>query len=215
MKLFEERKQVQLDLIIDPLFQGLEHVCKRYLFALDLKRHLLFVADDDLLENRQQIEDRRADLGVVVVRFDRAAFENGLFDGRTLIKHLSGRLEFLVFKKLIYEFLSRIFKLFFIRRRQRIARQQHSRLDLDQRRRHHDKVSRDRDVETFHQPDVFDVFVSDLCDRDVEDIRLLLLDQIQKQIKRPGKLAELDLQLVARFGNDLGLFFIEVENELF
>jgi hypothetical protein len=130
------------------------------------------------------------------------------------MQHLGGRLELFVLQQPVDQFLSRIFKLLFLGLR-RIARQQHPRLDLDKRRGHHQKVGRDRNVEALHQPDVPQVLVGDLRDRDVEDIRLLLTDQKEQQIERARKFAHLDLQLVTRPGEDLGRLFMKVECKLF
>ncbi len=57
------------------------------------------------------------------------------------------------------------------------------RLPLDQRRRHHEEIRRDVEVEFLHQPDVGEVLVRDPRNRDLRDVELVTLDQVEEQIE--------------------------------
>jgi segregation and condensation protein A len=65
-----------------------------------------------------------------------------------------------------------------------VARQQRSRFDVDQRRRHHQELSGDVEVQLLHQIDVLDVLRGDKRDGNVVDVDLVLLDQMQQQVER-------------------------------
>ena len=110
------------------------------------------------------------------------------------VEHTGRGLEFFVFEQAVDEFVSRIFDLFFFAGK-RVAGKQHLGLDLDQRRRHHEKIGRDRDVEAFHEANVLEIFLGNASDRNVENIGAFLTDQEQKQIERTGEIADLDLQV--------------------
>ena len=73
------------------------------------------MAGDDLLENREEVEDRRVDLGVRVVGLDLAALKDGLLDRRLLVKHLGGGLEFFVFEQAVDKLLTRVLDLLILR----------------------------------------------------------------------------------------------------
>src|SRR5690606_27891044 len=69
--------------------------------------------------------------------------------------------------------------------------------------------------EPLHQLDRLKILGRDLCDRNIENIRLLLLDQIKKQVERPGKITDPDAQLVPSGRYDLGAFGIEIKRIMF
>ena len=73
-------------------------------------------------------------------------------------------------------------------------RQQHLRLDLDQRRRHEDELAAQVDVQLFGLAEIVQVLVGDLRYRDVVDADLLLADQIEQQINRAGVLFQFDVE---------------------
>ena len=66
-------------------------------------------------------------------------------------------------------------------------RQQHARLDLGQRRGHHQILAGELELQFLHQLDVLHVLAGDLGDRDVENVDVLPADQVQQQIERPSK----------------------------
>src|SRR6185503_20335039 len=80
--------------------------------------------------------------------------------------------------------------------RKRIARQQHLSLQLNQRRRHHQEVAGDRDVQLLHDAQVTQILVSDASDGNVINTDVLLPNEVQQQIQWAFKLTEQDLQIV-------------------
>ena len=75
----------------------------------------------------------------------------------------------------------------------RIGRHQLARLDVRQRRRHQQVLAGDVEVERAHEVEHLQVLLGDERDRDVEDVELVLLDEVQQQIERPLELGQLDL----------------------
>ena len=69
---------------------------------------------------------------------------------------------------------------------------------MNQRRRHHDVVAGDVEIELLHQRDRLEVLRGDQRDRDVVDVQLVLLDEMQEQIQRPFEVGELDRKRVGR-----------------
>jgi hypothetical protein len=63
-----------------------------------------------------------------------------------------------VFEQSVNQFPARVF-LFVFGFGGNFARQKHFRFYLDQSRRHHQKISRQRNVERFHQANVFQIFI--------------------------------------------------------
>ena len=89
-----------------------------------------------------------------------------------------------MFQEPFHQFLARIFlRLQFIQLR--IARQQHLRFDVDQRRRHVNEFRAQLDVHGQRLLHVIQVLGSNLSDGDVVDVDLLLADQIQQQVEGP------------------------------
>jgi hypothetical protein len=72
-------------------------------------------------------------------------------------------------------------------------RQQHLALDVDQRRRHHQELAGDVEVQLLHQVQVLEVLPGDDRDLDVVDVHLVLLDQMNEQIERALEGLQLDL----------------------
>ena len=79
-------------------------------------------------------------------------------------------------------------------------RQEHLALDVRERRRHHEVLARDVDVQFLHEHDVLNVLLAQKSDRDVEDVELVLLDQVQQQVERSLKGRELDVIDAGRWG---------------
>src|SRR5688572_1398311 len=61
----------------------------------------------------------------------------------------------------------------------------HARLDPHERRRHHEELPRHFQVQLPHQIQRLQILAGDLRDRDVGDLDLVLLDQVQQQVQRP------------------------------
>ena len=70
------------------------------------------------------------------------------------------------------------------------ARQQHLALDLQQRRRHHQELAGQIDVEPLHALDVLEVLLRQLRHRDVVKVDLVLLDEEQQQVQGPAVVVE-------------------------
>ena len=69
---------------------------------------------------------------------------------------------------------------------------------MDQRRRHHQELTGDVEIQVLHQLDVVEVLLGDQRDRDVVDVHLVLANEVQEQIERPLEGVELDLVGVGR-----------------
>ena len=78
-----------------------------------------------------------------------------------------------------------------------VGGQQHAALDVHQRRRHHEELAGDFEVEHLHDRQILHVLVRDPLDRDVVNVHLLLLDEVEQQIERP--LEDLQLDFVIGF----------------
>ena len=65
--------------------------------------------------------------------------------------------------------------------------QEHLGFDLHERARHHQKFSRHLQIQVFQDIEVSQIFMRDLRDRDVRDLQVVFLDEVQKKIQRPFK----------------------------
>ena len=100
-----------------------------------------------------------------------------------LVQELRGVLEFFVFDQTLDQFRARVtFRAFLCG--ERVGRQKHFRLDVDQSRGHINKVRRHVDVQLFQLVEIFEVLRGDQRNLNVVDIHFLLLDQIKKQVQR-------------------------------
>ena len=106
-----------------------------------------------------------------------------------------GSLESLVFLESANQFRAGIVLFLAVSRR---SRQQHSRLDLGQRRRHDQVFSGQFELHVLHELDVARVLDGDFGYGNVEDIQVLPPDQIQQQIQRAFEGFEKDLESVGR-----------------
>ena len=95
------------------------------------------------------------------------------------MQQLGRGLELLVLEQPADERLARI--LFRILLRGIGPRQQHARLDVNQRRGHHEELPRDVEVQLLHQVEVVEVLLGDERDRNVVDVHLVLLDEVEQQ----------------------------------
>jgi hypothetical protein len=73
-----------------------------------------------------------------------------------------------------------------------LARRERLRLDLDQRRREHEELPRRLHVDPMEFPEMLEVLLGDLVDRDVVDVDLGPPDQDEEQVERPLELLEPD-----------------------
>ena len=99
-----------------------------------------------------------------------------------------------MFEELIHQFHARIFQLFF--GRVRVAWQQRLRLDVNQRRRHHQELAGHGDVQLAHRGQVFEVLRRDARDGNVVDGHLFFANEVEQQVERPFKIGQLDFVLV-------------------
>ena len=76
----------------------------------------------------------------------------------------------------------------------RIARQQHARLDVDERGRHVDELRAQFDIHLRGLLHVFQILLRDPSDGDVVNVDLLLPDQVQQQVQRAIVLLEVKIQ---------------------
>ena len=65
-----------------------------------------------------------------------------------------------------------------------LRRHQRPRLELDERRGHHEEVARDLHVDGPHVAEEGQVLVRDPCDRDVVDVELRPTNQVEQQVQR-------------------------------
>src|SRR3989441_6384164 len=68
----------------------------------------------------------------------------------------------------------------------------HPGLDVDQRGRHHQELAGDYQVQRLHRADVVEVLLGDHRDRDVVNVDLVLLDQMQQEVQRTLELIQPD-----------------------
>ena len=90
-------------------------------------------------------------------------------------------------------------------------RQEHLRLDVDERRGHHEELAREVDVELLHQLERLEILARELGDGNVVDVDLVLADEVQEEIHRPVEdgqphvVARLDGSIVILRGADVQL----------
>ena len=122
-----------------------------------------------------------------------------------LVQQFGRGLELLVFEEAPDQGLAWILVGILLRRIR--ARQEHARLDVDERRRHDEELPRHVEVHLLHQVDVVEILPGDERDRNVVDIELALLDEMQEQIERPFEIIEPD-----RVGLEDGFEFSVLHN---
>ena len=177
-----------------------ELVLQPHFFFLDLSEFasdridLVFLPFDDGIENRLQLIQGYAVQKIFRFGF-RFVFENflrsrilfieGLFCfGHPFAQFIRHILVDLVFEKLLDELISRIdfFALFVDLRRKK-----HFAFNGDQFRCHYHEFAHDVQIFGLHLSDIFQVLVRYLYDRDIENIDLILVDQVQEQVQRTVK----------------------------
>ena len=135
-----------------------------------------------------------------------------------LVQQFRGGLELLVLEQPPHQRVARILFLALDAGGRLGARQQHLRLDVDERRGHHQEFARDVEVQLLHQLDRVEVLLRDERDRDVVDVDLVLPDEVQQQVERPLEVVELDRVRVRRDDSNsgccgsvvIGRYFVEI-----
>ena len=101
-----------------------------------------------------------------------------------VVQQLRRRLVLLVLEQAAHQRLARILLGFGVLLRRVGTRQQRARLDVNQRRRHHQELPGHVEVQLLHQIDVAEVLLGDERDRDVVDVHLVLANEVQQEIER-------------------------------
>ena len=153
----------------------------------------------DLFQGQQQLSHVHIRLGLFPGKFRAFGFcrKDVPFQARQLIDVFCCLLEALVFLQTANQLCTRI--VFFVFLVLFLARQQHARLDLAQHGGHHQIFRRQLEVHRLHQLHVLHVLSRDGGDRNVENVQILSLDQVQQQIQRALKGFQEDLQGVGRY----------------
>jgi len=115
-----------------------------------------------------------------------------------LVQQAGRRLELLVLEEATDERVARILFFAFDVGRGLGARQQHLRLDVDERGGHEQELAGDVEIQLLHQGDRVEVLRRDERDRDVVDAHLVLANEVQQQIERPLEVRQLDRKGVRR-----------------
>ena len=122
------------------------------------------------------------------------------------VEHLRGVLVFLVLEKAVDQLVARVFLPFGAG--QRVGRQQHLRLDVNQHRGHIDELGRNVYIQFAELFDVCEVLAGDLGDRDIVDIDVLFADEVEQQVER----AFVDIAHADGKG-EIALFFARVGSD--
>jgi hypothetical protein len=163
---------------------------------LERRRMLLVVADEDLLERPQEIEERhlaQVDLLLLLALGGRRLLEGGLRrlsgeDAEAQPVELAEGLRHLfhppVFEQAGDEVLARI--LFGLAARGRCRPwQEELRLQVDEDRRLVDVLAGDVEIQLLHEPQVLVELVADHRHRDVGDLHPVDLDEMKEEVERP------------------------------
>src|SRR6056297_88856 len=125
----------------------------------------------------------------------RARLERVPFKARQPVDLLRGLLEALVFLEPANQFSARVLALLFLCSR---ARQEHARLDLGKHGCHHEVLGRKLELQLLHDLDVLHVLLRNPGDRNVEDVDVLPLYEVQQEIERPFEGIQDDLECMGR-----------------
>ena len=130
--------------------------------------------------DRSQVRRERLDLDGGTTGEDVSARE------RTVRELVGGVAEALVLEQALDQLLTRVDTLLLGRVLlvEGVGRQQLPALEEGERRRHHQVLARDLDVERPRELDVLDVLLRDERDRDVEHVELVATHEVQEQIER-------------------------------
>ena len=90
-------------------------------------------------------------------------------------------------QQLLRQRRTRVGRLLRFRIRQRWPWQEHPRLNLGQRRRHQQILRRQPHIELLHHLQIGEILPGNQRHRNIQHIKMLLADQINQHIQRPGK----------------------------
>ncbi len=101
-------------------------------------------------------------------------------------------------EKAAHEGVARIFFVALDARGSFRPRQQHLRLDVNQRRGHDEELAGDVQIQLLHQRDRVEILRRDQRDRDVVDVHLVGANEVEQQIERPLEVREPDGERLGR-----------------
>jgi len=170
----------------EPAVQVLDHLADGYGLFVNFEDRPAARAVEDLLKRLDQVDDiggefRLRALGVHELTDCRIA-QHRVFNLLLLQKHLRCGFELFVLKQSIDKFVARVILRVWCS--ERIARQQHFRLDVDQHRRHVDELGGNVHVEFAYALDISEVLRRDPGNGDVVNVDVLLADQVEQQVER-------------------------------
>ena len=182
---------------------GIDLVRDREAVGDDLTHLLRLCFLQRRVESRYQVEDAdilQHDAGTVRLEHNpfRTKGEHVFLGQLPLLEMRGGILELLILHELADQVPARVL-LFFFQFGPLLDRQKHPALYHHERCGHHDKLTRDVEIEHAHEGKVFHVLGGDPLDGDVVNVDLFFLDKVEKQIKRP--LEDLQFNLVLVLGH--------------
>src|SRR5208282_4571819 len=170
----------------EPAVQVLDHLADGYGLFVYFQNWPVARPVQDLLEGLDQVDHIGGKFGLgafgVHELSDRWIAEHRVFNLLLLQKHLCRGFELFVLEQTVNELVARVFLR--VRGSQRIARQQHLRLDVNQHRSHVDELGGHVHVELADALDVSEILRGDFGDGNVVDVNVLLADQVEQQVKR-------------------------------
>ena len=175
-------------------FDGSEGAADRVDLILLPLHHRL----EDLLKLRERhsvqelVEIHRLCIFLDLRRDRRILVEHPVRPGLHVLKFLRHQPVFLIFQETHHKFRSRIFLLALLIH---FFRQQHPRLDVEKRRRHHKEFADHIQIFLIHLPNVLHILVRDLGDRDIVDIHFVFFNQMEKKIQRTCFMHDVNIEL--------------------
>jgi hypothetical protein len=174
----------------EPFGEHRHAILDAHALGSDLERHLLVGALEHRLERIEQLEeaDARQRRWPSCLRRLHATREDVATGDAAREQLLRRVLVLLVLEQTPDQLGARIDLLLglglFVRLR-RIGRQEHLALDVGEGRRHHEVLARHVEIEVLHDSQVLEVPLDHERDREIEDVELVLLDEVQEEVERP------------------------------
>src|ERR1019366_2855985 len=170
----------------EPAVQVLDHLANGYGLFVHFQDWPGARPVQNLLEGFDQVDDiggefRLGTLGVHELP-DGGIAQHRVFNLLFLQEHLRRGFELFVLEQAVDEFVARVFQR--VGGSERIARQQHLRLDVNQHRSHVNELGGDVHVEVANALDIGEVLRGDPGDGNVVDVDVLLADQVEQQVER-------------------------------
>src|SRR5208282_5978842 len=170
----------------EPAVQVLDHLADGYGLFVHCQDWPVARPVEDLLEGLDQVDHISGKFGLgafsVQELSDRRIAQHRVFNLLLLQEHLCRGFELFVLEQPVDEFVARVFQR--VGGSERIAGQQHLRLDVNQHRSHVDELGGDVYVVFPYALDVGEVLRRDFGDGNVVDVDVLLADQVEQQVKR-------------------------------